>query len=234
MKTILRLSITFFIFSPLNPAAIAQSDPIMRESLAKQGIPGPAFEQERRPQEQRQKQEQSAKQEREQDQFTISQKQVEGLQNKVQALQRQVDRLKKDQRQRQQTASSEESQNKITRVVVGDGLRDAKERGKIGRYAIMEGTTTAQAYQLAQTPTEKEVPALQVCATLADVNRMNKEDFVFMGFDEQVAEEILEARRLLGNFSSSKQITAVEGVEPEAFDKVRESVIAIEAQRLSE
>ena len=69
---------------------------------------------------------------------------------------------------------------------------------------------------------------------MADVNRLEKEDFVFLGFDEEVAQNILDARERLGEFKSSKQITAIEGVAPELFKTLEDEIIAVREQRLAE
>lgn len=221
-----------------NGILVEEYDPIMRESLSRQGVPAPPFES--APERQAQQEDKQQQQQM----VEVSQEELQKLRKQIQALQRQVDKLKtRQQAQEQRSQETKEGQKteqkkqdeKVTRVSIQQGLRNAEKVGEFGRYGIMAGTTTAKAWKLGDTADEREVPALQVCSTLADVNRMSAQDFVFMGLEPAVAKEVIQARELLGKFSSSKQITAVEGVEPETFETLRQSVIAVDLEeRLAE
>lgn len=230
MKAIILSSLTLFNAAFFNGVCLAngilveESDPIMSESLERQGVPGPAYgRQAQETQKQRQQEPQEAQK------IEIQRQELKKLQVQVQALQKQVEKLKKPQKQRQT-----EQEKKVSRVMIEQGLRSAERAGTIGRYGIMKGTATAKAWKVGDPPEEREVPALQVCATMADLNRMSEQDLAFIGLDPAAAKEVIDARRLLGSFRSSKQLKVVEGVSDKLYDMLDESVIAIEPDRLAE
>lgn len=213
MKTFLVLHLTFFSALTFANGALVEDDVIMRESLKKQGVPAPLS------MEQRQESGQEIQQ------------QIEDMQNRIQALQRQVDKLKDRDKQMRQEES--EPVGAVTRVEIKNGLRAAKEKGAIGKYSIMEGKASATAFKKTEESSERSIPALQICATMADANRMSEEDFAFMGFDPKTSKKIVESRDMLGGFTSSKQISEVEGVTPQDFQVAADYMIAIK-EKLAE
>ncbi|MCO4754117.1 MAG: helix-hairpin-helix domain-containing protein [Bacteriovoracaceae bacterium] len=151
--------------------------------------------------------------------------QVDKLQKQVSELQKEVERLK----QQQQRDKSDTHM-----VEIGRKLMKPKLMGDIGRFRITEGQVSAQTKKGEMESEEKQIPGLQVCTTMADVNRMSQQDFEFLGFDQDSAKDIVAARENLGEFKSSKQLEAIAGVDKSLINSLKDNIIAIREQRLAE
>lgn len=152
-------------------------------------------------------------------------KQIKELQQKVAGLQKELIELKK---QRQM------SMNKVVEVEVGHDIKEKKIKGELGRFTIAEGRAQTMVKMAEDKTDKRELPALQVCATMADVNRLSKDDFVFLGLDEQSAQRVIDARERMGQFSSSKQLNAITGVDADLLNTLRPEIMAISEQRFAE
>ena len=193
-------------------------DVILKESLRKQGNAAelPARFQQRQVQ---------PKSSPAQKQEEVSPEQIKILKQQITQLQKEMEALKE---QRQQDKTS------IPKLVIAKELKDPKVMGDIGRFRITEGEVSAQTKRMGMDRERRQIPALQICTTMADINRMDSDDLSFLGFDQNSAKDIIEAREKLGDFKSSKQLEAIAGVDKNLINSLKDNIIAIREQRLAE
>ncbi|MCM2321850.1 MAG: helix-hairpin-helix domain-containing protein, partial [Oligoflexia bacterium] len=61
---------------------------------------------------------------------------------------------------------------------------------------------------------QNQMPTVKICEERADVNRMDKEDFIAVGFSQEAAQNILQARSQRGGrFGSLAELGQIAGVD---------------------
>lgn len=197
------------------------NDPIMLESLERQGM-GYALQKEMA---QPQRQEENIKQE------NVEQEQeIKTLNKKILALQRQVDELKK---QNQQPPKNEQARE-VVKVSMDPNLKAVKAEGRIGKFSVSQGDATAKVIAANGELSLREMPALKVCATMADANKLSKADFLFLGLGDEVSDKIIQRRGLQEGFKSSDEIKSLvmeqnrTKEKSKIWDQVKESIFVLQ------
>tara|TARA_B100000212_G_scaffold18239_1_gene12304 strand:+ start:703 stop:1320 length:618 start_codon:yes stop_codon:yes gene_type:complete len=160
------------------------------------------------------------------------QKQESQAMNKLKELQEQVADLKEEVTELK--SQKQAMVDKVVEMQVEHNLQGQRVKGRLGRFMISEGKARAMVRTEQNTTKNKMLPALQVCATMADVNRLTKEDLIFLGMSEPIANQVLEVRNRRGQFSSSKQLNSIAGVDQELIETIRPGIMAISEQRFAE
>ena len=242
MKSKACILISIFSLSALANGALQSNDMIMKESLKRQGMPITSMDD-------------SSRQAQEEPISTsstsaIDRQDVQKMEEQIEVLERKVERLEtnlarerskmrqEQQEQKQQVVKVADSEKmgpkNLKGLVFSNELSSSSDRGSIGKFRIHEGSAEAIAsYEDAPVET-RSLPALKVCAVMADVNRMSVEDFAFLGMSRDAAMNAVSERMKRGEFTSSKQIAEIEGIGPEGFQKIEDEVIAIQSERFSE
>lgn len=227
MKTILLSVITLFSTQIFANGTLLEDDIIMRESLQRQGYP-PSANPLNEIQEQVETSEQTNKELL--NKINILEAKVQKMEKELTTVQRQEEKIKKDIKKEKKLKLP-----RVTKVIIDENLKGAKVAGEIGKYSILSGKANALVFKDNQeTPTSREVPALKLCATMADANRLSPSDLEHLGFDKQSADKILKERLLTGEFTSSKEIKEVLGIDQQAYEVLQDSIIAIPENSLSE
>jgi DNA uptake protein ComE-like DNA-binding protein len=68
---------------------------------------------------------------------------------------------------------------------------------------------------------EQNIPTIQICETKADINAMDQAAFRALGFDQQTAQRIVQAREQRGRFNSVDELGQVQGVPSGTLSQVR-------------
>lgn len=71
---------------------------------------------------------------------------------------------------------------------------------------------------------EAKIPTIQTCESKADINRMKSEDFQAIGFDQNAAQKIIQARDQQGNFQSVDDLSRVQGISQDTFAQVKQDL----------
>lgn len=80
--------------------------------------------------------------------------------------------------------------------------------------------TTRQVTETVQK--EQDLPTVKTTTAKLNINEMNVQDFLALGFDKQAAERIVQTREQRGgSFSSVDELSQIQGVSMDALNKVR-------------
>ncbi len=235
--------ISLFSLGLFANGALQGPDSIMSESLKRQGMPlnSPrsymaSNEQSDRPQAQQETKP------------PVTKESVQKMEETIQVLERKVDRLEKKlaraaqsrEKKQEQTERGNKSEGEkmkkknLEGLVFSEELSSPVDRGNIGKFSVQQGKAESIAnYENAPVET-RTLPALKVCAVMADANRMSVEDFAFLGMSRDAAMNAVAERMKRGQYTSSKQLAEVEGVGPDGYSKIEDKIIAIKSERFSE
>ena len=236
--------ISLFSLGAWANGALQNTDAIMSESLKRQGMPLNS------PRSYMASNEQGEKaQAQEESSPPVTKESVQKMEETIKILERKVDRLEKKiaraesrnkEKRQEQTASAKKDQGEkkknknLEGLVFSDELSSSVDRGNIGKFSVHQGVAESIAsYENAPVET-RSLPALKVCAVMADANRMSVEDFAFLGMSRDAAMNAVSERMKRGQYTSSKQLAEVEGVGPDGYSKIEDKIIAIKSERFSE
>ncbi len=85
----------------------------------------------------------------------------------------------------------------------------------IGERTVSEGEASVPVRKkVTRTVVEQaQIPTVNICEQKADVNRMDVDHFVALGFSREAAEKIVSEREDRGPFSSVPELAEIEGVD---------------------
>lgn len=68
---------------------------------------------------------------------------------------------------------------------------------------------------------QEQIPTIQICRTKADINRMDAQDFIAVGFNKQEADLIVRQRQQSGQFQSVQDLNSIQGVSQQTVSSVQ-------------
>lgn len=123
-------------------------------------------------------------------------------------------------------------------VIERDSTVIDREAADLQERQVEEGTEQVEyttKKQITETVLrEQEIPTVQICQTKANINEMDKEDFMALGFDQQAAERIVQTRQQRGQFQSVEELSQIQGVSQNALSRVQGDLGVVERQAQEE
>ncbi len=118
-------------------------------------------------------------------------------------------------------------------LIAACGGKEVKEQGEQPSLGEAQSSTGSARVETEREVTQvqkgtAEIPTIRIEEIKADLNRMDEDDFVAIGFPEDVAENIVAYREDRGNFTSVEQLRAVPGMDLELYDQFKDRLGAAE------
>lgn len=154
---------------------------------------------------------------------------IERMQKKLDALESEIEQLKKRMAQEQQQQSEQDAAPDYA-ISINPDLDYSTPFQTLGRFQLQYGFSTATIVfdnNGQNIERNKRIPIIKACTDMADLNRMSAQDFLFLGFDQSTSNAIISERQSRAGFSSSRELLDISGVKENHFWQIRPSIIAI-------
>jgi DNA uptake protein ComE-like DNA-binding protein len=98
-------------------------------------------------------------------------------------------------------------------------------KNPLGQKVSQGSEQISREQQVTETKTVQiEVPTVRVVKTLADINRMNPEQFQAFGFTPQASKDIVQYRNDHGQFSSPDDLARIPGVSQAMLNGIKDKL----------
>lgn len=96
-----------------------------------------------------------------------------------------------------------------------------EEPGRIGEATKSAGITRVPVEEHVVITKSEEIPTITQSFSRADINRMNEDAFVAMGFPKEAAKNIVDFRDEHGPFTRVEELKTIQGVKPDLYAKLQ-------------
>lgn len=127
-----------------------------------------------------------------------------------------------------ETETEEQAQIQAQSEAQAEAQIEAEAPVTLGQSQISEGKARVQSEEQVtqRVMREAEVPTVRVIEEKADLNRMDSEQFAALGVPFDVARRVVDYRTRNGDFKSVDELRAVEGMNDEIFNSIKDVVTA--------